>query len=256
MLRRSRQIPLALALIGLLLASGCQSARNAFQSPLRIGVVADSPPLVFRQNGQWSGVEADLGRALANRLGLKPVFVAYPPDRLQTALLDGHVDILMAGMTLTEERRVQMDFSTPYLVVGQSALVRAPDLARYNTPIKIRSAQARVGVVGGSPGDRFVSRYFTNASRIAFPDAGQAVTALQEHQIDMLIYDAPAVWWLSLRHEPSLSIAPALFAREEVAWAFRQSSVSLRESANRALAEWQKDGTLESILQRWIPFSK
>ena len=47
-----------------------------------------------------------------------------------------------------------------------------------------------------------------------------------------------------------------LFDRAEIAWAFRRGSVSLRESTNRALAEWQKDGTLEAILERWIPYSK
>jgi len=240
------------------LVSGCRSSAPSEPppAPLRIGVVADSPPLVFRQKGRWTGLEADLGRALAARLGMKPVFIAYPPHRLSSALLDQKVDILMAGLAITGERRVQMDFSSPYLVVGQAALVRAADISRYNTPIKIRSAKARIGVIEGSAGDPLVSRYFLNANRIPFPDADQAIDALRQDQIDLLIHDAPALWWLSLRHAPSLAIAPALFAREEIAWAFRRSSVALRGEANQALADWQKDGTLETILQRWIPFSK
>ena len=60
-----------------------------------------------------------------------------------------------------------------------------------------------------------------------------------EKKIDLLVYDAPAAWWISLRHEPALALAPDLFAREEVAWAFRRGSVALRESANQALADWQ-----------------
>jgi ABC-type amino acid transport substrate-binding protein len=101
-----------------------------------------------------------------------------------------------------------------------------------------------------------VCTYFSNAKCIAFPQAGDAVEALLQNQIDILVHDAPALWWLALRHEPKLAVAPALFAREEIAWAFRRGSVTLREAANQALADWQKDGTLESILQRWIPFSK
>lgn len=256
MRRLGRRVSLALALGGLALAGGCFSLRSAGNAALRIGVVEDSPPLVFRQSGEWRGVEADLGRALAARLGLKPKFVAYAPQRLDAALLDGKVDVLMGGTTLSEERRVQMDFASPYLVVGQAALIRASDLPRYNTPIKIRATRAAVGVIEGSTGDRFVSRYFTQAARVPFAGADEAVDALLEKEIDLLVYDAPAAWWLSLRHEPALALAPALFAREEIAWAFRRSSVALRESANQALADWQKDGTLETILRRWIPFSK
>jgi ABC-type amino acid transport substrate-binding protein len=242
------------------LASGCRStdfARSSSGIPsLRIGTVEDAPPLIFRQKGGWVGLEADLGRALADRLGMKPVFVPLSPPTLSSALLEGKVDILMAGIAISEERRVQMDFSSPYLVVGQVALIRPADILRFNTEIKIRSTRDRVGVVVGTTGDRLVSRYFTNAARVAFNDADDAANALRQGQIDLLIYDAPAALWQSLRHEKQLAIAPALFAREEIAWGFRRGSVALREAANRALSDWQKDGTLESILQRWIPFSK
>ena len=241
-----------------LAAAGCRSPglRSASGPPLRIGVAEDSPPLVFRQNRRWAGVEADLGRAFAARLGMRPVFTAYPPGKLEAALLDGKVDVLMAGLAITEDRRVRMDFASPYLVVGQAALVRSQDLLRVNTSIKIRSVRARVGVLAGSAGDSLVSRYFPHAVRHPFPAADEAVDALLQNRIDMLIADAPALWWSALQHEPKLVVAPPLFAKEEIAWAFRRSSVSLRESANQALEAWRKDGTLEAILRRWMPVSQ
>ena len=237
-------------------ASGCRSTDSVGLAPLRIGTVDDLPPLIFRQKGGWEGLEADLGRALADRLGMQPVFVAYPSEALSAALIEGKVDLLMAGVTITPERRVQMDFSAPYLVVGQVAVIRPADMMRYNTEIKIRSTTNRVGVVKGTAGRRLVTRYFTNAARVVFSDVEEAALALREGRIDLLIYDAPSALWMALRHEKQLAIAPALFAREEIAWAFRRGSVALREASNQALADWQKDGTLESILQRWIPFSK
>ena len=255
MRRLGRRMALALALGGLALAGGCFSLRSADNAVLRIGVVEDSPPLVFRHRGEWRGVEADLGRALAARLGRKPKFIAFVPARLDAALLDGTVDVLMGGTTLSEERRVQMDFSSPYLVVGQVAIIRPADRMRYNTEIKIRSTPNRVGVVKGTAGRRLVARYFTNAARVAFADVEAAALALREGRIDLLIYDAPAALWIAMRHDKQLAIAPALFAREELAWAFRRDRVALREAANQALADWQRDGTLEAILQRWIPFS-
>ena len=255
----NRAMGSALALLLAIALSGCRSIGVADSSPripLRIGIVADSPPLVFRLNGQWAGIEADLGRALAEHLSMKPVFVPLPFRQLSTALLQGKVDILMAGITISEERRTQMDFCRPYLVVGQAALVRTPDLPRFNTEIKVRATSQRVGVVANSSGDRLVSSYFANASRTAYPDIKKNMKALLQNQIDMVVYDAPAAWWMALAHEGELSIAPSLFAREEIAWGIRRESISLRSSANQALETWQKDGTLESILQRWIPYSK
>ena len=252
-------LSLALALLMASSISGCRfigSLEPSPQIPLRIGIVADSPPLIFRLNGKWAGLEADLGRILAERLGMKPVFMAFPPPQLSTALLEGKVDILMAGITISEERRVQMDFSIPYLVVGQAALVRTSDLQQFNTEIKIRATSQRVGVLSDSSGDQLVSSFFSNANRVPFPTIKEATDSLLKNRIDMIIYDAPAAWWLALAHEEQLSIAPALFAREELAWGVRRESIGLRSSANQALKDWQKDGTLESILQRWIPYSK
>ena len=201
-------------------------------------------------------MEADLGRAFATRLGMKPVFMAFPADRLSPALLAGKVDVLMAGLAITEDRRLQMDFSTPYLVVGQAALVRAADLPQCNTAVKIRTSRVRVGVQEGSVGDRLVAGYFPGSVRTAFSQAQEALPALLENRIDMFVGDAPAVWWLALQYGGRVAVAPPLFSREEIAWGFRRGSIVLREAANQALADWQKDGTLETTLQRWIPYSK
>ena len=258
--RRGRSPLLALAGLLLLaaLAPGCRSVfprPSSSREALRIGTLADAPPLAFRQQRRWAGVEADLGRAFAQRLGLRPVFVALSPDQLTSALLDGQVDMLMAGLPVTEERRVLMDFSSPYLVVGQAALIRIDTLPRFNTEIRIRSARARFGVIKDSSGDHLVSRFFSQAQRLEFNDVDSALDALRQREIDLLIHDAPALWWQAKHHAGEWTLAPALFAREEVAWAFRRGSVRLRETANQALAEWQRDGTLEAILRRWIPVS-
>lgn len=260
MQHRFKHMPVALGLCMVLsLLSACRSTnlpRSTAVKPLRIGVVQDFPPLIFRQKQRWKGVEAELGRALAARLNKSAVFVAFPPEQLTQALLDGKVDILMAGLTLTEERRVQMDFSSPYLVVGQGALVRPTEQYRYSTKIKIRSTSNRVGVIEGSEADQLVSRYFMQAMRIAISNREDAVTALQTKKIDLWIGEAPLLWWTAQHETPPLAMAPVLFAKEELGWAFRRGSVTLREAANEALKDWQKDGTLKMVLGRWLPFSQ
>ncbi len=260
MQHRLGQLPYVFGMaLGVALCAGCHSpipSEFPPQAPLRIGVVDHSPPLIFKENRRWKGVEAELGRAFAARLGKRSEFIAFPREKLSRALLDGKVDILMAGIPVTEERRVLMDFSTPYLVVGQAALIRPADLLLYNTKIKLRSARARVGIIEGSTADKLVSRYFIQATRVVFPNSQAGVKALQDKKIDYWLGEAPSVWWLAQHHTPPLAMAPGLFAKEELAWAFRQRSVSLREAANQALVDWQQDGTLEMVLGRWLPFSK
>ena len=252
---RRRPTARAAALAGLLaLGAGCLSLGPRLD-PLRIGTRADAPPLAFRDGRRWRGVEIDLGRAFAERLGMRPVFVALTPGELLPALLDGRVDLLMAGLAVTEERRVQMDFASPYLVVGQGVLVRRADLPRVTTAIKIRSATARAGVIQDSAGDRLVTRYFPHTSRYPFPNLKSAANTLRQRRINLIVGDAPALWWTAREAPSDLAVAPALFAREEIAWGFRRGSVRLRESANDAFADWRSDGTLERILRRWLPVS-
>lgn len=246
---------LTLALVWMA-TGGCRSARLSAPTNLRIGVVPDAPPLIFRQNGRWAGVEADFARALAARLEMKPVFVACPPGELSSALLNGQVDILMAALPVTEERRLQMDFSQPYLVGGQAALIRAEDILRYNTDLKIRSARSRIGVRAESTAQELVAGYFTPATVQEFARPEEAAAALRDREIDLFIQDGPGAWWLARQSDGRLVVAPPLFARKELAWGFRRSSVALREAANRALDEWQQDGTLEATLRRWLPVSK
>ena len=212
--------------------------------------------MVFRSGRKWSGLEPDLARAYADRLGMRAVFVALPPDRLPDALSDGRIDVVMAGLPITEENRVRMDYSTPYLVVGLGAAVRPSDLSRFNTDIKIRSARGRVGVVEGSRGDAFVSAYFPHAQKAAFVSLADAENDLVDGQIDLLVHDAPAIWWAIRNRNSGLAMAPVLFDRAEIAWGFRRGSVGLRESANRALSDWQKDGSLEASIARWLPVSR
>lgn len=252
---RARQVARAVGLAGLLaLGAGCFSLNHG-PAPLRIGTVNDSPPLAFRDGRRWKGVEIELARAFADRLGVRPVFVALPSADLLPALLDGRVDLLMAGLAVTEERRVQIDFASPYLVVGQAVLVRRADLPRVHTDIKIRSSPARAAVVEDSAGDHLITRYFPRASRYPFPNPDAAVDALLQGRVDMVVSDAPTLWWKAGQKPADLALAPPLFAREEIAWGFRRGSVGLRESANHALADWQQDGTLERILRQWMPIS-
>ncbi len=107
-------------------ATAVPAAKNASpaQPVLRVGVCANSPPIIFKQAGDYAGVEAELARGLGDALGMNIQFVDCPWNELIPALLDGKFDIIMSGMTITEQRSVRIAFTSPYLTAGQMCLVR------------------------------------------------------------------------------------------------------------------------------------
>ncbi|NLB66729.1 MAG: amino acid ABC transporter substrate-binding protein [Lentisphaerae bacterium] len=243
-----------LLLLILALGAGCVSLGNR-PKPLRIGVRANAAPFSYRQSRQWQGIEIDLGRALADRLGRRPVFIALPPDDLVPALLEQRVDVLMAGLAVTEDLRVQIDFAPPYLASGQGVLVRRADLPRVPTLRSLRAAVARAAVIPDSTAEALLERYFPRASHHPFANLDYAVQALLNNRVDMILGDAPALWGQLRRHPDALGMAPVVFARQEIAWGFRHGNARLRQAAQLALDDWQRDGTLERILRDWLPVS-
>ena len=136
-----------LAAAGTMALAGCRSTAGTAlwsRAPvLRIGTLTHAPPMAYRDGRHWRGLEIDLARAYARQTGLRPLFVGLEPDELIPALLRGDVDVLMAGLPMTEANRTRVDFAQPYLTVGLTALARQSDAWLFNTGIKIRSARAR-----------------------------------------------------------------------------------------------------------------
>lgn len=235
--------------------TSCTTPPAAPNGVLRIGCVTDYPPIMFKDaRGEFNGAEADLGRALAAELGMTARFVPMAFNKLSDALLADKIDIIMAGMTMTDQRRIRLAFCSPYLVVGQMALVRLNEVPRYHTNLAIQTANTRVGVVAGTTGAQMVAKYFMNATIVTYQNPVDAVGALRGNHVDVVLYDAPVVWYYSAQYDAELAVSGELFSQEELAWAVRPGAGSLRDGVNQTLAKWKNDGTLDRILSRWIPF--
>jgi len=236
---------------------GCAATRQAVPSqtraPLRIGVVADNPPIAFRQGGQLAGVEIDLGRRLAADLGSDARFIELPFDQLIPALLNRRIDVVMSGMTVTRAREFRVAFADPYLRTGLVAMMRRQDAPRYDSAPKVIGTSARVGVIEGTTGERFVRERLEQATIAIYRDSKAAVWELGQRYIDLYVNDMPQVAWYVAGHEGELAGMWTPLTDDALAWAFRPDDAELREAANVALARWRADGTLTSTLRRWLP---
>lgn len=239
-------------LIGLLLMLGTSLAGAA--DVLRVGVSPDYAPLVYKQQGQVVGIEVDSARAVGEITGRKVELVEVPFPELIPSLLAGDIDVIMSGFSVTAERSAQVTFADAYMRVGQMAILHKDKMARFAQPWSVYRPGVRIGVEPGTTGAAFAERELKEAEIKFYADADAAFTALRADQIDLYIHDAPTSWQLATdRENADLISLYSPMTEEMLAWAVRPSEPELAAELNRALAMMKANGTLQYILNRWIP---
>jgi polar amino acid transport system substrate-binding protein len=250
-----------------MLVIGCAGLREAPQKeagkvvpppppPLRVCTTPDYPPMIFVTRAGYAGIEADLAGLLARELGLEVQYVAMAWNVLITALMEGECDIIMSGMSVTDARRVRIDFTDRYAKTGLLAAMRLKDSQKFTSADVIGQNQPflTLGVVEGTTGEGFVQKHFPKARRVSVRRASDAVFELKIGRIDFFIHDAPSVVWIVSENEMELTAIWTLLNEEHLAWGVRHGDDALRQRVNEVLAAWKADGTLKRVLTRWLPY--
>ena len=239
-------------LLVLLLWLGSTAAMAA--GVLRVGVSADYPPLVFERDGQIVGIEADNALAVGEIIGRKVSLSNMSFDKLVPALLAGEIDVIMSGLSVTAKRSEQLIFTDSYMVVGQMAILHRDKIANFAQPWAVYRPGVRVGVEPGTTGAAYAERELKDAQVKFYQDSSAAFAALRGDQIDLYIHDAPTSWQLATtRENADLISLYSPMTEEMLAWAVRPGEDVLAGEPNRALAVMKANGTLQYILNRWIP---
>jgi polar amino acid transport system substrate-binding protein len=223
-------------------------------SILRVGVSPDSQPVIFKQGGQIVGIEADFAKLLGKALNRKVVFVEVPWNKQIDFLEQNKTDIIMSGMTITDARRIRINFASPYMQSGLSGLFRRdaydPSGLMAST---FMNQNKRIGVINDTSGEFFVFQRFPRAEKKSYSNTAAAVSALKNRKIDMFIHDAPIIWWLSAVNESALKAFPDVLNVEPLAWGVRKNDMELLDQISARVVEWTKDGTRTRIILNWIP---
>jgi ABC-type amino acid transport substrate-binding protein len=239
-----------IVLIFLLLAPAIAMAAGT----LRVGVSADYQPLVFEQDGRVVGIEADNAMAVGKIIGRKVTISNMPFEALLPALLAGEIDVIMSGFSVTAARSEKVLFTESFMLVGQMAIMHRDKIARYSQPWSVYRAGVRVGVEPGTTGASFAERELKEAEVKFFQDSAAAFEGLRSDQIDLYIHDAPTSWQLATNPENADLISLySPMTEEMLAWAVRLEDEALAIDLNRALTIMKGNGTLQYILNRWIP---
>jgi len=229
-------------------------------TPLRVGVAATREPLTFVDaDGNVTGHDAELARRIAARLHRPLEFQDMKFLALIPALTSGKIDLVISGMTATDERRKSVDFSVSYFDNSQVLLTRKPPsqaaAPQATSHGKMRSpadlADKKLGVLMGSADSPFAHEHYPNAKILEFQSAPDAVLAVKTKKVDAALYDAVPLG-LVLREDPSLAAMKGNLYSFNVGAGFQKQNPALRTQFNSFLAGIRKDGVYDDMVKRWI----
>lgn len=240
----------------LLCLFGCAALDDSqHQAPLRVGISPGYPPIAFKQDGQLSGIEVELGRLAGERLGRDIEFREIAWGELIFALEQGDIDVIMSGMSITADRQLRVDFVTPYLTIGQMALIHRDRLSLAE-PGGITYPGRRIGVEQNTTGEIYAKSQLTQAIVQRYTSVSAGISALKKDEIDYFIHDAPTIWRYTLvpghRDEALLGLYHPL-TKESLAWAVKPGHQTLKQQLDQVVEELKADGSIKQVVDRWLP---
>ena len=207
------------------------------------------PPYEYYDNGQLVGIDIEVAGAIAEKLGMKLETTDIAFDSIIPGVQAGKYDIGMAGVTVSEERLQQVNFSDSYATGVQVVIVKEGG--------KVQSlddmADAIIGTQSGTTGFIYASSDFGDDHVKSFTKTTDAVEALTNGQVDCVLLDnAPAEALVDANPDAGLSILETAYTVEDYAIAINKENTDLQAKINAALAELVADGTLQSIIDKYI----
>ena len=198
-------------------------------------------------NGNFVGIDIDVATAIAEKLGLELQVDDMDFDAALLAAQNGKSDLVMAGVTVTEDRQLVMDFSDSYATGIQSIIVKEDsDVA---TPDDL--ADKMIGTQRGTTGYIYCSDDFGDEHVTPYDDGLTAVQALVNGQVDAVVIDnAPAKEFVAAN--PGLKILDTAYAEEDYAIGVAKGNTAMLDAINGALEELKNDGTLQTIIDKYI----
>ena len=215
---------------------------------LTMSTNAAFPPYeMTTDSGDFEGIDVEVAGAIAEKLGLELQVDDMDFDAALLAAQNGKSDIVMAGVTVTDERLKVMDFSDTYAEGIQSIIVpEDSDIASADD-----LTGKAIGTQRGTTGYIYCSDDFGDDAVVAYDDGLTAVQALNNGQVDAVVIDnAPAQEFVEAN--PGLKILDTAYAQEDYAIGVAKGNTQLLDAINGALEELEADGTLQAIVDKYI----
>ncbi|MDD7255314.1 basic amino acid ABC transporter substrate-binding protein [Bullifex porci] len=207
------------------------------------------PPLEYiDESGNLTGFEVELVPMIGEKVGVKMEAKNIPWDTIFAGLANGQYDGVASGVSVTEDRKKTMDFSTPILEAGQVIIVKKASTVSGIDDIK----GLKVGVQIGTTGDLVLDDY--DVVRKQYDDIGLALQDMLNGNIDACVCDSLIASDFVLanpNYKDKLKVAGSAFTQEDIAIAVKKGNKELLDLINKGLAELKADGSYDKLKAKW-----
>ncbi len=216
---------------------------------LSVGTDGTFPPMEFEnENKELIGYDIELGKELANEMGVNIQFTNISWDEIFNSLEDRKIDLIISSVTITDERKMKFDFSDPYLNAGQVIITKKTN-EDIKSPLDLKDK--KVGVQKGTTNELEAAKYTADTNVIRYDDFLVATKDLIEGKVDAILSDLPGAKGI-VTSSPELKISSDPFTEEYYGILFRKDQTELRAKVNQALTSLRQKGILNNLKEKYL----
>ena len=221
---------------------------------IRVGFEAGYMPFEMTdKNGNFVGFDIDIAKEMAKAMGVKFVPVNTAWDGIIPSLITGKFDIIMSGMTVTQERNLKVNFADPYIIVGQTILIDKKHADTVKSYKDLNDPKYIVTSKLGTTGEQAVKRMIPRATYKSFETETEGALEVLNGKADAFVYDLPyCVVFMAQQGKENLIFLDEPFTLEPLAWAINKGDPDFLNWLNNFLRQLKNDGRYDRIYNKWI----
>lgn len=259
------KVSAALAVIFFLISASAIGAdielakKSTLESILKRGelwVGFDSGYMPFEmtnQKGRYVGFDIDVAKEIAKAMGVKFVPINTDWVDIIPSLVTGKFDIIISGMTVTQERNLKINFADPYIIVGQTILINKKHEGVIKSYKDLNNPKYIVTSQTGTTGEEAVKGFIPKCKYKSFKTEKDAVLEVINGKADAFVYDLPyCVVVMVMQGKDKLAFLDKPFTYEPLAWAVRRGDPDFLNWLNNFLNQIKNDGRYDRIYNKWI----
>lgn len=253
-MKKTWRIIAAILMLAMLFSLGAcgKKTSTVTKGVLTMATNAEFPPYEFHEGDKITGIDAEIAAAIADKLGLKLEITDMDFDSIIAAVQSGKADVGLAGMTVTDDRKVNVDFSTSYATGVQVIIVK--EGSAIASVDDLFAGGHTIGVQQSTTGDLYTTWDLEDeglATINRYNKGADAVQALVTDKVDCVVIDnEPAKAYVAANS--GLVILDTKYVEEQYAIAMPKNNPELGKSVNSALESLIADGTVKKIIDKYI----
>jgi len=242
-------LPLGLALI-IVCAFACSSQQKKI---LRVGTDAEDPPFTYQEGNDIKGIDIEICKRIADKLGIQLQVTRYPFEDLFSALAQNKIDIAASAITITPKRKQTMDFTIPYFETDLAVVAKA------GSPVQIANIEEigkyRVGCQNTTTSHQYLTENLVEKDLLPkeklklYPTVIETLGELLNNKIDLMVFDE----WVAktFSEQGEIKVVYTIQTNEQYGFAM-QLGKEINVRINKAMKELKDSGELENIIKEYM----